>query len=200
MENIPRKPLFLFAFILLAVTVSVITSLFILCSPGAPESTEPLSTVPLAQVVLSDFDVVQWKEDDSLPVQYYSPDTVFFLAVDGLAQLYIDLGAVRTADQRMVNGDMECRILEMDFGTIAKATVIFDTINHGNNYIASKATLRSFSGSAVVLDTAPILGNMAYAHFNRFFFQIYMTSPGDKSQAIAETEKILNELKRKVGP
>ena len=177
---------------------ATILSLFDFCSPVAPASSEQLSTVPLAQVVLSNTDIVPWKEADSIPIRYYSPDTSFFNAVDGLAQLYVDLGTVRVADQHIVSGDTACRILAMDFGTIAKANVIFDTISHGN-YIAKKATFASFSGSAAVLDTAPLLGNMAYAHFNRFFFQIYLSTPGSKSQSIAETEKILNVLKGKVG-
>jgi hypothetical protein len=199
MKQLPRKPVLLFCAILVSATFAVIASLCIVCSPGTPVSNEPLSTVPLDKVVLSNTDVVPWKEDDSVPIRYYSPDTSFFNGVDGLAQLYVDLGVVKCADQHIVNADTACRILAMDFGTIAKAAVIFDTITHGN-YITEKATFSSFSGSAAVLDTAPLLGDQAYAHFNRFFFQIYLSSPGDKSQAIAATEKILNALKRKVGP
>jgi hypothetical protein len=199
MNQLPRKSIVLFFAIPVLAAFAVIASLCIVCSPGTPVSNEPLSTVPLKQVVLSDTDVVSWKENDSIPVQYYSPDTSFYNAVDGLAQLYIDMGAVLIADQRIVDADTACRILAMDFGTIPKAAAIFDTINRGN-YITAKATFSLFSGSTAVLDTAPLLGDMAYAHFNRFFFQIYMTSPGNKSQAIAETEEILNALKRKVGP
>jgi hypothetical protein len=200
MKQLPHKSIVLFFAILISAAFAVIASLCIVCSPGAPVSNEQLSTVPLAQVVLSNADVLSWKENDSIPVVYYSPDTSFFNGVDGLAQLYIDHGVVQAADQHIVNADTACRILEMDFGTIAKGTAIFNIISHDNDYISEKATFASFPGSTAVLDTAPLLGDMAYAHFNRFFFQIYMTSPGDKSQAIAETKEILDALKRKVGP
>ncbi len=194
-----KRPIVLLVDFMIFYFVAALLPLFNLCSPGAPVSSEPPSTVPLAQVVLSNTDIVPWKEDDNIPVRYYSPDTTFFMAVNGLAQLYVDQGAVRIADQHIVSGDTACRILAMDFGTIAKAAVIFDTIFSGN-YVAEKASFASFSPSAAILDTAPLLGDMAYAHFNRFFFQIYLSTPGDKSQAIAATEKILNALKRKVGP
>jgi hypothetical protein len=196
MNRIPRKSFFFFFAILISASLVIIVSLSIVCSPVSKPATEPPVTIPLDSMIFTNAEISPWKADS---VAYYQ-GTALYNGIDGGAGQYLDKGLIKTAIQFLAddaspsNDSLNCSAYIMDFGTSANATAMFNTMM--SNVIDKKA-FASFPNSVAGLDYSPVIGISAYAHFNRFFFQLDLQGYNDKTKAIDDAEKFLTILKSK---
>lgn len=196
MRQLPRKPFLLFVSILVLVTFAVIASLCIVCSPASQLTVKAPSTTPIDSMIFASAEISPWKADS---VAYYQ-GTALYNGIDGGAGQYLDQGLIETAIQTLVNNaspsndSLNCKAYIMDFGTSANATNMFDTVM---SKAVDKKTFTSFPSTIAGFDDSPLVGIIAYAHFDRFFFQMDLEGYSDKTKAINDADKFLTILKSK---
>jgi hypothetical protein len=196
MRQLPRKPFFLVFAVLVSVTIAVIASLCIVCSPVSKPATEAPVTVPIDSMIFTNAEISPWTHDS---VAYYH-DTALYRGIDGAAGQYLDQGLIETAIQVLVNDSspsndsLQCRVYIMDFGASAKATTMFNTMM---SKAVDKKAFASFPVSVAAFDDSPLKGNTTYAHFGRFFVQLDPWGYSDKTQGVTDAERFLTILKSK---
>ena len=158
---------------------------------GKPEPLAPQAPVGIAEL----FDSTSfsgWIPDTSHFVAYGAQG--FFNKADGGAQIYLDDGLISATERNLESPDSSkfCTVTIMDFGTSIKASKIFKDKVSKN---MAQTAISSFDTSQAVA-LAEYLGNiLAYAHFDKFYFEILLTGFTDSAVSIGDAAFMLTKYK-----
>jgi hypothetical protein len=158
---------------------------------GKPEPVAPQASVGIAEL----FDSTSfsgWIPDTNHFVAFGAQE--FFNQADGGAQIYLNDGLVSATIRNLESPDSSkfCTVTIMDFGASAKASKIFEDKVSKN---MAETAIPSFD-TAQAAARFEYLGNiLAYAHFDKFYFEILLTGFADSTVSIGNAALMLTKYK-----
>ncbi len=171
----------------------------LLCSPQSPAPV-PISPTAVGELMIDSAEVPGWAPSSangdtfcSYPIDsFYSKEPG---AIDGGAVVYDSVGCKQIAFQMLTGPDPEIYSSHaMDFATPAKALAMFD---YSRSLWDSLLSVPTFDGSTAVARTV-MNGVVAYAHFNKFYFEITLLGFTDRPAALSTAGTFLNAFERKI--
>ncbi|MBN1578764.1 MAG: hypothetical protein JW913_19530 [Chitinispirillaceae bacterium] len=137
------------------------------CGQGTAERT-------VFSAKLGDNDVSQWVQDDEGYKVYKTYDELY-AAINGGAEEYIQYGLIEGFWQKMTKGSYYVDCSVMDFGTVEKATAMYQ---YKADQVSPKTAAGSYPDTIAIIDDSFITGCMGYAHFGQYYLQLSLSGYG----------------------
>jgi hypothetical protein len=152
-------------------------------------------TVSVETLRITGNDISGWSEPKSNGFNVYVGDELYH-ALDGGAPTYLQKGLIETSIQTLQNGKQSIGATVMDFGISANAEAMYEEMK---SKITDPRASPSFGLDDAVINPGILGGCLAYAHFDNFYFEMYVSGFQDKTLAIQTADIFLKIYKSKCG-
>ena len=138
-----------------------------------------------------------WAEDDSEYREFRTADDLYAI-INGGAEEYLNRAMIKGFQQYMSRSgtDYEARMMVMDFGTIEKATSMYQ---YKAEQISLKVAAGGYNDTTAIIDPAPLTGCLTYAHFGQYYIELGFSGYGaEKSESYTDASGFLELFDSKI--
>ena len=171
--------------------------LLVVCNLSTNKTTSGGKATNVSQLFPTETDISNWKKNTTYGYTTWTAAN-FNQDIDGGYEVYTDRGMIECGDIAM-DGPNGAELLHqsfiMDFGFDSTATVMY---NYKKDQFSTQAVAISGYDQADAFAYPGIGVITAFAHFNKFYFELQFSGYSDQAQALQAASLFLGLFKSKI--